>query len=486
MRSQYVRRTNKSGQKDADNWILQRTAVRSLPAKTVTPKTQSPAGDRPGIKLDLMQIPLSDRSAMPVQAKQAIGQQDDSFSVPIQAKLRIGSVDDKYEREADRIAAEVTSKLEGPSSETAQRKPEPSPLKEKATGAVSTELEASIKQAKGKGNPLAKTVREPMERALGNDLSGVRIHADRQSDKINQSLQARAFTTGKDIFFQQGEYSPDSSRGRELINHELVHVAQQRGEVSQQNNSGGQIIQRKDKKGTEAQGTADSGTNKTDMWRIPAPKVKKGKAGAVIQDNGEPSKAIAGSNGDYLFSEKGAGVKPLALIGTKKTILDFLKSKSKKGITNQNKTLPDINMAVSYYQPSERFQGLFPAQDTIKQLTEKVSGIAGDAGLVGGWNTGAEAIGEAANSGALKDIGAAAAEIAEKTIGDVVPNSKSKNVKAKLGEILSKKPKESGGSLICVLFHYLPVEGATKVGKGRVGFNDILPAVEKRLSAFAG
>ncbi|NEO37693.1 MAG: DUF4157 domain-containing protein [Moorea sp. SIOASIH] len=28
---------------------------------------------------------------------------------------------------------------------------------------------------------------------------------------MNQSIQARAFTTGKDIFFGQGEYNPGSS-----------------------------------------------------------------------------------------------------------------------------------------------------------------------------------------------------------------------------------------------------------------------------------
>ncbi|NEO98519.1 MAG: hypothetical protein F6K58_07550 [Symploca sp. SIO2E9] len=60
MTCQYdTRRSNESPQKDADNWILQRTAVRSLPAKTVTSQTKSPAGDRSGIKLDLMEIPVS-------------------------------------------------------------------------------------------------------------------------------------------------------------------------------------------------------------------------------------------------------------------------------------------------------------------------------------------------------------------------------------------------------------------------------------------
>ena len=67
MTYQYVRGSNKSSQKDTDNWILQRTAVRSLPAKTLTPQTESPVSDRSGIKPDVMPIPVSSFFAMPVQ-----------------------------------------------------------------------------------------------------------------------------------------------------------------------------------------------------------------------------------------------------------------------------------------------------------------------------------------------------------------------------------------------------------------------------------
>ncbi|AOX00890.1 hypothetical protein BJP34_16835 [Moorena producens PAL-8-15-08-1] len=49
MTHQYARKNNQSPQKDTDNWILQRSAVRELPAKTLTPQTESPAGDRSGI-----------------------------------------------------------------------------------------------------------------------------------------------------------------------------------------------------------------------------------------------------------------------------------------------------------------------------------------------------------------------------------------------------------------------------------------------------
>jgi hypothetical protein len=48
-----------------------------------------------------------------------------------------------------------------------------------------------------------------MERAFGADFSGVKVHADAQSNQLNQSIQARTFTTGQDVFFSEGEYNPE-------------------------------------------------------------------------------------------------------------------------------------------------------------------------------------------------------------------------------------------------------------------------------------
>jgi hypothetical protein len=90
-------------------------------------------------------------------------------------------------------------------------------------------LETSIQQAKGSGQPLADSVRQPMEKAFGAEFSSVKVHTDTRSDQMNQSIQAKAFTTGQDIFFRGGEYNPESKSGQELIAHELTHVVQQTG-----------------------------------------------------------------------------------------------------------------------------------------------------------------------------------------------------------------------------------------------------------------
>jgi hypothetical protein len=95
---------------------------------------------------------------------------------------------------------------------------------------VTPGVEQAIQQKRGGGEAMEGGVRRQMESSLGADFSGVRVHTDHQSDSLNRSLNARAFTTGQDIFFRQGAYEPASSSGRELIAHELTHVVQQGGD----------------------------------------------------------------------------------------------------------------------------------------------------------------------------------------------------------------------------------------------------------------
>ena len=93
------------------------------------------------------------------------------------------------------------------------------------------EVEAAIQRKRGGGQALDNRVQAQMESAFGTDLSRVRVHTDGEADGLNRALSARAFTTGQDIFFRQGEYSPGSSSARELLAHELTHVVQQTEKV---------------------------------------------------------------------------------------------------------------------------------------------------------------------------------------------------------------------------------------------------------------
>jgi hypothetical protein len=95
------------------------------------------------------------------------------------------------------------------------------------------DIESAIQRKRGGGQSLDSGVRGQMESAFGADFSAVNVHTDSEADTLNRSLSARAFTTGQDIFFKQGEYNPGSSSGRELLAHELTHVVQQNGDEVQ-------------------------------------------------------------------------------------------------------------------------------------------------------------------------------------------------------------------------------------------------------------
>jgi hypothetical protein len=78
------------------------------------------------------------------------------------------------------------------------------------------------------GQPLDRGLGAAMSERLGHDFGSVRVHADETATRSARSLGALAYTVGRHIVFGQGQYSPGSPAGRQLLAHELVHVAQQR------------------------------------------------------------------------------------------------------------------------------------------------------------------------------------------------------------------------------------------------------------------
>jgi len=98
---------------------------------------------------------------------------------------------------------------------------------------VHSSVENRIESQRGAGQPLPEDTQEQMEGSFGADFSGVRVHTGGESNDLNRSLNARAFTTGQDLYFADNEYNPNSSGGQELIAHELTHVVQQGGAPAQ-------------------------------------------------------------------------------------------------------------------------------------------------------------------------------------------------------------------------------------------------------------
>ncbi|MCF6358780.1 MAG: DUF4157 domain-containing protein, partial [Draconibacterium sp.] len=200
----------------------------------------------------------------------------------VQPKLKVGQPGDKDELEADRVAEEVVSSqsdnqpfFAAPQTRLIQQKPiaesitplvqrqeeeeeeaqpkllettvqkqeeeeeelqmqpieeEEDMLQPKSDSPVKethSATEQILNSSKGNGSPLNSEIQSQMEGSFGANFSGVKIHTDSTAVQLNKELGAQAFTAGKDIYFNEGKYSPDSRNGKKLLAHELTHSVQQ-------------------------------------------------------------------------------------------------------------------------------------------------------------------------------------------------------------------------------------------------------------------
>lgn len=159
----------------------------------------------------------------------------------VQPKLELTTPGDSYEREADRMADFVMRKAysglptEMPSTSSVL----PPLISRRASSstsgvAVDSATESGIHASRGGGHPMPTALRSQMESGFETDFSRVRLHTGSAAEAMSNDLSAKAFTYGNDIYFNRGQYSPDTTAGQHLIAHELTHVVQQSGKVGRE------------------------------------------------------------------------------------------------------------------------------------------------------------------------------------------------------------------------------------------------------------
>ncbi len=62
---------------------------------------------------------------------------------------------------------------------------------------------------------------------MNGDFSDVKIHTGKEASDSAKELNAKAYTIGNHIIFNDGQYNPESTEGKKLMAHELTHVLQQ-------------------------------------------------------------------------------------------------------------------------------------------------------------------------------------------------------------------------------------------------------------------
>ena len=148
----------------------------------------------------------------------------------LQAKLKVNTPGDHYEQEADDVANKVLRMEDENAPHDKTKSHGITPLiqsKDNTNIAVGPAISDKIKYSRGQGSGLDSDTQKFMSSRFGHDLSTIKIHANEEAARLNQEINARAFTVGRDIYFNEGEYQPGSEKGKLLLGHELTHVIQQ-------------------------------------------------------------------------------------------------------------------------------------------------------------------------------------------------------------------------------------------------------------------
>jgi len=148
----------------------------------------------------------------------------------MQPELCSGVPNNAWEQEADRVAEHVMRMPEPVDQRSSETEEEVEFMQGQAHEDISSTpgvTAPDFEHLKGDGQPLASETRAYFEPRFGVDFGDVSIHADDRAAAVAQAIQAKAFTFGHRIVFDQEQYAPNSEMGKHLLAHELTHVLQQ-------------------------------------------------------------------------------------------------------------------------------------------------------------------------------------------------------------------------------------------------------------------
>ena len=155
-------------------------------------------------------------------------QQQTDEEEPVQQQEEEESVQQQAEEEEP--VQQQAEEEEPPAQAMAEEKDEPVQAKsDKPAESQDPEVESLLAGTKFGGKPLRPEILQEMNNKFGTDFSRVRIHTGTTAADLCQRLGAKAFTHGRHIYFNEGQYDPTSAAGKRLLAHELTHVVQQRG-----------------------------------------------------------------------------------------------------------------------------------------------------------------------------------------------------------------------------------------------------------------
>ena len=153
----------------------------------------------------------------PVQLKE-----EEKLKKATEEKLQ-KAADEKLQKAADeKLQKAAGEKPQKAGDEKIMKMPEGS-----ESDQLTPEFEARLQGTLSGGAPMERGIRSFMESRFDADFSLVRFHMDTTAVQMCNEIGARAFAYKNHVYFNRGQYSPDTDSGRFLIAHELTHVIQQ-------------------------------------------------------------------------------------------------------------------------------------------------------------------------------------------------------------------------------------------------------------------
>lgn len=211
-------------------------------------------------------------------------------------------------------------------------------VQRQAHGASEAGQDAEPQFGESAGRPLDSGTRDSMGSRLGHDFGNVRVHDDGEADRAAKTLNAQAFTTGRDIYFSQGAYNPSSQPGQKLLAHELAHVAQQNQGATGTGPHGFSVSHPSDPLERQADAASDAvmrGEMFPAFTSSTAPTYYRAAAGGGAAPGGAPAPGGTAPGGTAAAAEDFS----VEIAGT--TVVLPVKDLLKKAVPGNKLTLPD-------------------------------------------------------------------------------------------------------------------------------------------------
>jgi cell wall-associated NlpC family hydrolase len=150
----------------------------------------------------------------------------------MRASTAEASADKEEKKEEDKKLQRASAFAEASADKAEKKEEDDKKLQKKEAGGSTTSttnVSSYVGSLNGKGQVMSPLVNQFFSSRIGYDFSQVRVHTDKEAAESAKSVNAKAYTIGNNIVFNEGQFNTESQEGKKLLAHELTHVVQQKG-----------------------------------------------------------------------------------------------------------------------------------------------------------------------------------------------------------------------------------------------------------------